>query len=164
MTISIVAAIGENRKIGFEGKLPWKLLDDTAMFKKITLGHKIIMGRKTYESIGHPLPGRENIILTNHPDFSAPGCQIVLSLNEALEKVQKDEEVFVIGGGLIYNLALPLTQKMYLSHVDADVQADAFFPEFNSQDWIIIHTEHFLKNERNEFPFTYTIYERKSHV
>lgn len=164
MIISLVAAIGDNNKIGFEGKLPWKLLDDFANFKKLTTGHKIIMGRKTFQSIGRPLPNRENIIITNQPNFSAPGCRVVHSINEALVHVNNNEEVFVIGGGKIYSQTLPMANKMYLSHVQASVQADAFFPEFDPNDWKITYSQTFPENDRNEYPFTYNIYERKKPV
>ena len=126
----IVAVAGKKRVIGKKGSLPWYIPQELKRFKEITMGHPIIMGRKTHESIGRVLPGRTNIVITTHPDYLAPGCVVAHSLEDALEKVQ-DEEVFVIGGGEIYKQALPLADKLYLTYIDKEIKGDVFFPDYS---------------------------------
>lgn len=135
--ISIIAAIGRNREIGKAGKLLWPIMDDLRNFKTVTMGKPIIMGRKTFESIGRPLPGRKNIVITRSPSFSVEGVVVTNSLSEALKAAQEAaqetgvEEIFVIGGGEIYQEALPLANHLYLTRIDAsEPEADAFFPEY----------------------------------
>lgn len=132
MKISIVVAVaGKKRVIGKKGSLPWYIPDELKRFKEITMGHPIIMGRKTHESIGRVLPGRTNIVITTHPDYQAPGCIIVHSLDEALQKTKNAAEVFVIGGGEIYKQALPLADKLYLTYIDKEIEGDVFFPDYS---------------------------------
>ena len=128
--ISIIAALGKNRALGLGNELLWPIPDDLKRFKKITSGHPIIMGSKTYESIGKPLPNRTNIILTRNKNYDAPGTIIVTSLEEAFEKAGNDE-VFVIGGAQIYTLALPYADKLYLTLIEDEKEADAFFPDYS---------------------------------
>lgn len=131
MKISIIVAVaGKKRVIGKKGSLPWYIPEELKRFKEITMGHPIIMGRKTHESIGKVLPGRTNIVITTHPDYQALGCIIVHSLDEALRQAQGDDEAFVIGGGQIYAEALPLADKLYLTYIDKEIEGDVFFPDY----------------------------------
>lgn len=151
MTISIIVGIGKNREIGFENQLLWRLSDDLKNFKKITMGHCIIMGRKTYESIGRPLPGRTNIVITRQKDFLREGIEVVHSLDEAIElsKKKNDEEAMVIGGEAIYKLALPLATKIYLSKISFEGEADAFFPPYNPEHWDVLQSLSYEANGEN---------------
>ncbi len=135
MTVTIVAALGRNRVIGKNNRMPWHISDDLKRFKALTLGHPVVMGRKTFQSIGKPLPGRENIVITRSHAFAAPGCRVVHSLAEALTAAQGAAEVFVIGGAQIYALALPLAGRLQLTEVDAAVDGDAYFPDFDRSAW-----------------------------
>lgn len=129
---SIIVVIGKNRAIGCKNQLLWKLPFDMKRFKKITENHTVIMGDKTFESIGFPLPKRNNIILTRTENYSAPGCQIENSLEKILKKYKdSNEEVFIIGGGQIYKLFLPLAKKLYLTIIDESPEADTFFPDYS---------------------------------
>ena len=143
--ISIVVAIGENTRVmGKEGKLPWEIPEDLKRFKEITSGHPIIMGRKTYKSIGKALPNRTNIIITRNPNFSAPGCVVVDSLQKAIDEAKKveNEEIFIIGGGEIFNEAISLVDKLYLTLVKGEIQGDVFFPEYAEFTHILSRSEH----------------------
>lgn len=134
-TISAIAAIGKNRELGKNGNLIWRIKEDMRHFKDVTKGHPIIMGRKTFESIGKPLPNRTNIIITRNANYKADGCIIVQSVEDAIEQAKKhdDQEIFIIGGAEIYKLALPLTDRLYLTIVDAeDNQAHVFFPNYSN--------------------------------
>ncbi len=155
-TISIIAALGKDtRVIGSNGKIPWHIPEDFKRFKALTMGHVIIMGRKTYESIGKPLPGRINIIISRNPDFKAPTeCIIAHSLTEALEvarKIEKDE-IFIIGGQSVYEEALPLADKLYLTLVETKVGGDTFFPDYTSFTKII---KKIKNNPSNELSYTF---------
>jgi dihydrofolate reductase len=129
--ISIIAAIDEKRGLGKMGKLAWHISEDLKRFKEITLGHSVIMGRKTFESIGKPLPNRKNIVITQDPQFNKEGVIIVNSIEDALEEAGKGE-VFVIGGAQIYNQAIEIADKLYLTLVDGDFACDTFFPDYSS--------------------------------
>lgn len=130
--ISLIAALSDNQVIGNQGKIPWHLPDDFRRFKARTTGHVIVMGRKTYESIGRPLPHRTSIIITRDKDLEIPGCLVVGSLSEALEKARsiEKEEIFIIGGGQIYAEALSLAERLYLTKVHAIIEGDTFFPDY----------------------------------
>lgn len=131
--ISIIVAVGKNNAIGRNNQLLWNIPEDMAHFKKITTGHTVIMGEKTYQSIGRPLPNRKNIVVTLDKSFQAPGCEVRFDLDEVLREYKNsDEEVFVIGGGIIYKLSLPMADKLYLTVVDdAPIDADTFFPDYS---------------------------------
>ena len=166
MKISIISAMGRNRGLGFGNKLPWHLPDDLKRFKELTSGHMVIMGRKTYESIGRPLPNRENIIITRNPVYKADGCVVVGSMEDALREAavaeeNRNDEVFIIGGAEIYALGLPYADKMYLTFVDADVPMDAFFPEFDETEWEVAKTERHEKDEKHPYSFVFKVYEKK---
>jgi dihydrofolate reductase len=161
MTISIIAAMGKNRELGFENKLPWDLPDDLKHFREVTHGHAVIMGRKTHEAIGRVLPGRKNIIITRDDAYQADGCVIAHTMEDAIAAAQGDDEAFVIGGAEIYKLALPYAQKMILTFVDAAPKADAYFPEFNENEWHIMDSIPHEKDDEHPFRFILKTYERK---
>ncbi|MDQ3098519.1 MAG: dihydrofolate reductase [bacterium] len=130
--ISAIAAIDENRGIAKNGKIPWRISDDMKHFKEITTGHVVIMGRKTYQTIGNPLPNRTNIIVTRNPEFNAPGCIVTHTVEAAIQKAQQiePEEIFIIGGAEIYTEALPGTHKLYLTIIEDSFNCDTFFPQY----------------------------------
>jgi dihydrofolate reductase len=151
--IVLVVAMDQNRAIGRGGALPWHLPDDLKRFKALTLGKTVLMGRKTYQSIGRPLPKRRNVVLTRDSNFGAEGVKVVHSLADAL---QLDDEIMVIGGGEIYTLFLPLATDMYLTLVDTVVpDPDAFFPAWNRADWLETGREFHPADERHAFAFSY---------
>src|SRR6266404_2520787 len=154
MIASIIVAASENDVIGKGGKLPWRLSADLAKFKKLTMGHPIIMGRKTFESIGRPLPGRRNIIITHNRDFFAEGCDITNSLDLALKIVSDQPEVFIIGGSSIYEQALPKADKIYLTRVKATIEGDKFF-KFDDTQWKKTYSEVHPKDEKNQYTFEF---------
>lgn len=133
--ISIISALAKNRIIGIYNALPWRLPEDLKYFKSLTLGHHILMGRKTYESIGKPLPGRTTVIITRGSYSSQEGAKIAHSLREAIEICGGDEEIFFVGGAELYAQALPLADRLYLTEIQAEVEGDAWFPEFDRGQW-----------------------------
>lgn len=135
MIRSLIVAMSRNRVIGHANDMPWRLPADIAHFKRVTMGHPVIMGRKTYESIGKVLPGRTNIVVTRTPGWSAPGCIAVSSLDAGYAAARGADEVFVIGGGQLYGAALPGTDRIYLTEVDADLEGDTRFPEIVGSEW-----------------------------
>jgi dihydrofolate reductase len=164
MKISAIVAMGENRAIGFRGKIPWHLSADFKRFKELTMGHPIVMGRKTFESIGKPLPGRTNIVVTTDSGYGAEGCIVAHSLEEAFVAGNGADEVFVIGGAQIYQLALPQVQTLYLTKVHGTFEGDAFFPTFDESEWHLFSSENHAKDEKNDADFTWLVYERKKRV
>ena len=162
--ISLVAALARNRVIGRGGELPWRLAEDLKRFKSLTLGHPVVMGRKTHESIvaisGKPLPGRDNIVITRSAGYKAPGCHIVITLGEALAVAAGSAEAFVIGGGEIYALALPVAHRLYLTELDANFEGDAFFPEFDRGAWWELSRETRIADGPGGFRYHFVIYER----
>ena len=133
--VSLIVAMDRQRVIGHEGRLPWHIPEDLKRFKVLTMGHSIIMGRKTHESIGRLLPGRRSVIVTRQPDYAVPGAHVVHSMQEALAACAGDEEVFVIGGGEIYREALPMADRIYLTEVEGNYRGDALFPELAVSEW-----------------------------
>jgi dihydrofolate reductase len=160
--ISLIAAMAKNRVIGRGGKIPWHLPADMRHFKEVTTGHPVIMGRKTYESIGRALPGRTNIVLSRNPEFAPVDAAVVPSFKEALKITEGAGEIFIIGGQSLYEQALPAAQKIYLTLVDAEAEGDAFFPELDKSEWRVAHSERHIKDEKNPLGYTYLIYERKN--
>ena len=158
--ISIIVAASENNVIGAAGDLPWRLSDDLRRFKAITMGKPIVMGRKTWDSIGRPLPGRQNIVVTRQAEFAAAGCDVVASKEEAVAATADAEEVMVIGGSQIYALFLPGTERLYLTRVHTEVEGDAFFPEISDLEWRLVSNEPRLADDRNAFDYSFQIYER----
>jgi len=159
--ISIIVAASTNNVIGVQGELPWKISDDLKRFKKLTMGKPIVMGRLTWESIGRPLPGRQNIVITRQPDFSADGCDVVASPAAALDVAGDAEEIMIIGGGQIYDLFLPKAGRLHFTRVHTETEGDAFFPAIDASSWELVDIETFAASEANEFAFEFRTYERK---
>lgn len=153
----------ENRGIGRDGRLPWHLPTDLKLFKRITMGHHLIMGRKTWESIGRPLPGRTMIVLTRQLDYQPLGCLVARTLEEGLDIARKngETEAFVIGGAQVFTQALPLADRIYLSRVEGLFEADAFFPEISPKDWSLLDRVAYPADESNPFAFVFEILKRK---
>jgi dihydrofolate reductase len=164
MIISLLVAMDEHNGIGQDNRLPWHLSTDLKRFKALTMGHHILMGRKTYESIGRALPGRANVIITRSPDYQAEGCVIAHSLREALSiaELAGESEAFVIGGGQIFAQALPLADRIYLTRVHTVSEADVFFPEFYESAWSRKESLDLPADDRNDFPSSFRILERVS--
>ena len=157
----MIAAAGENNALGKDGDLLWHLPDDFKRFKKLTTGHPIIMGRKTFETFPNPLPNRAHIVITRKKDYQKEGCTVVHNLEDALLFSKNAPETFIIGGGEIYTLALPFATKIELTRVHESFAADAFFPELDLSQWKLIKEEHHPKDGRHQYDFTYLTYVRK---
>jgi len=160
--ISLIWGQDRNRLIGRDNALPWQLPADMAWFRKQTMGKPILMGRKTYESIGRPLPGRTNLILTRQADLQIEGCTIVHSLDEARAAVPEADEIMVMGGAEIYALLFDQAQRLYITEIDAEFEGDAWFPEFDRSRWQAVFSESHQPDEKNIYPCSFTILERKS--
>lgn len=159
-TLTLVAAMGRNREIGLDGKMPWHLPAELQHFKRTTMGKAILMGRKTWQAIGRPLPGRQNIVLTRDPEFAADGADVVTSLQSALQ-VATSDEVMVIGGGQLYSLALPLARRMVLTLIDLAPRADTWFPAWAADRWLQTSVREFPADERNEHGYRIIELQRK---
>lgn len=160
--ISIIVAASTNNAIGADGKLPWRLSDDLKRFKRLTMGKPIVMGRLTWQSIGRPLPGRQNIVLTRQADFMAEGCDVVASPADALTVAADAEEIMIIGGSQIYELFLPRASRLYVTRVYAEIHGDAFFPEIDEGAWRLVDSEAHEANATNQFAFDFMTYERRA--
>jgi len=160
MTLSCIVAVSENGVIGRNKNLPWKLSADLRRFKQLTTGHAIIMGRKTFDSIGRPLPNRISIVLTRNRDYAPPGVMVVHSFDQAVAACQDQQEAFVIGGEAVFREALPRTKRLHLTRVHANIEGDAYFPETDLADWKLLDQEHHSEDERNDYAFTFYVYER----
>ncbi len=162
MIISHIAAMTRNRIIGRENRLPWKLPGDMAYFKNTTMGHYVIMGRKNFEAEGRPLPGRTNIVLTKQENYDASGCTVVHSIEEALNLARENqqEEVFIIGGGDIYEQTLDIADLIYLTIIDTELQGDVYYPALNMDKWKIRSQKKNHKDERNPYDYTFYIFEK----
>jgi dihydrofolate reductase len=158
---SLVVAMSRNGVIGRNNQLPWRLPADLAFFKRTTMGHPVIMGRRTYESIGKPLPGRLNIVVTHRKDFGAPGCTVVHSMEEAYRAAGDAPEVAIIGGSAIFEEALPRADTVFLTEVDADVEGDVFFPSFDRNGFRETELERHAADERHAYPFRILRLDRK---
>jgi len=162
---SILVAMAKNRVIGRNNALPWQLSPDLKRFKQLTMGHHIVMGRKTYESIGRPLPGRTSVIVTRQPDYQVPGAIVAGSIAEALkvcsEGKEMDQEIFVIGGAEIYQQALGSCQRMYVTEIQQEFEGDALFPEFNQQEWREISREKHRLAEDDGLEYHFVVLDRK---
>ncbi len=166
--LSLIVARANNGVIGRDGGLPWKLSDDLSLFKQATLGKPIIMGRNTWESLPRrPLPKRQNIVLTRDWAYTAPGARVYSSLNVAVSAARaiagkdSEDEVFIIGGQSLYERALPMADRLYITEVDAEIDGDVVFPDFDETEFIEADSTAYAKNERNEYAFSYRILERK---
>ena len=158
--ITIIAAIGNNNELGKDNDLIWHLSADLKRFKKVTTGHTIIMGRNTFESIGKPLPNRRSVIITRNTDYKQEGCDVVHSLEQALELVKNEEHAFIIGGAQIYKETMQkgLADQLDITRVLSDFDADVFFPEINSNEWKLIAQEDFTADEKNPYNFSFVSY------
>jgi dihydrofolate reductase len=163
MKITAIVAVGKNNVIGHNNQIPWYLPEDLKWFKRQTLGHAVVMGRKCFESIGRPLPKRTNIIITRDVFYLAQGCEVVHSLQEALQLAKNIEEteVFIIGGGEIYLQSLALCDKLIVTDVDIDAEGDIFFPDIDEREWQLTFEEKHQKDEKNDWNYTFKIFERK---
>lgn len=160
MKISMIAAIAHNNVLGADNQIPWHLPKDFQHFKRTTMGKPIIMGRKTFNSLGKPLPGRQNIIMTSQEDFSAPGCTVVHSPEQALAACGDCDEAMIIGGAEIYKLFLDQAERIYLTEITLDCQGDTFFPEFDKTVWHEVQREPQQPDEKNPHPYSFVIYEK----
>jgi dihydrofolate reductase len=166
MMVSLIVAVSSNGTIGRDGGLPWYLPADLRHFKRTTMGHHLIIGRRTWEEVGKPLPGRTMVVVTRSRSFAPEGARVVRSIEEALEIAAGDDEPFIGGGSQIYRIALArdLVDRIYLTRIHADVDGDTHFPEFDLDDWNLISEEHNDADEKNEYPYSFLVYERKESV
>jgi dihydrofolate reductase len=163
MTLSIIAALSSNNVIGRNNQLPWHIGTDLKRFKALTMGHHLIMGRRTFDSVGRPLPGRVNVVITSNPAFSADGIVVVHSLEEGIRLATDsgDAEPFIAGGAVVFEQAIHRAERMYLTRVHAELEGDTFFPEFDDvREWQLTDSEHFEADEKNDYPYSFLTYER----
>lgn len=158
--VALIVAMAKNRVIGVDNALPWHLPADLKHFKALTMGHHIVMGRKTYESIGKPLPGRTSMVVTRNAAYSAPGVTAVNSLPAAISACGDDDEIFVIGGAELYLQAITLADRIYLTEIDADIRGDAYFPELNPGEWKEVSRETHSQLEPQPLQYHFVIYHR----
>jgi dihydrofolate reductase len=161
-SIALIAAFTENRVLGKDNQLIWHLPKDMRFFKTKTMGYPVIMGRKTFESFGKPLPGRTNIIITRNPDYHAEGTIVVLSLDDAIAEAKKhtSDTIFIAGGSEIYHMALPVADTMYLTHIHTQLDGDAFFPQFPESEWHVTEKEHSPADEKHAYSFDFVTWKR----
>jgi dihydrofolate reductase len=164
MRVSIIAAVAENGVIGRDGKLPWRVSADLRQFKKLTMDHTIIMGRRTWESIARPLPGRRMIVVSRQSGYqsNADGIEVAANLDDALDRAAAHgkEEVFIIGGAELYKAALPRADRLYLTRVEAHVAGDTYFPPVDWSEWRLMESHEHAADDKNDYDFTFNIYER----
>jgi dihydrofolate reductase len=163
MKLSIIAALASNNVIGRNNGLPWHLGTDLKRFKELTMGHHLIMGRRTFESVGKPLPGRINVVITHDPNFAAEGVTVVHSLEEAMRIAAgaRDQEPFIAGGAVVFEQALHRADRMYLTRIHADIDGDTYFPDFDDvSEWHLTDAEHFDAGEKDDYPFSFLTYDR----
>ena len=163
MTISLVVAAATNNGIGKDGKMPWHLPNDMKHFKNVTWGMPIIMGRKTFESLGKALPGRKNIVVTHNPDWKADGAVAVQKIEDALFVAQATDanEIMIIGGGEIYKLLFAKAKRIYMTRVEAEPEADTFFPSIEEKEWELVSQKNHEADEKNDYNYSFQIWERK---
>ncbi len=160
-TLSIIAAFDRNHLIGRDNRLPWRLPADLAFFKHTTMGKPVIMGRKTFESIGRPLPGRRNVIITRNPEFRAAGCEACPSVEQALQQLADHPKVMLIGGASLYKQMLAQADKLYVTEIDEEFEGDAWFPEISPHDWQEVWRENHGADEANPHDYSFVKYCRK---
>lgn len=158
--LSLIVAMAKNRIIGADGRIPWHLPNELQLFKSVTMGHHIVMGRKTYESINRLLPGRTTVIVTRQRDYAIPGAKIAHTLEDAIAQCAGDSEIFVIGGGELYRAAMPLADRLYLTVVDAEPAGDTQMPAFNPAQWRLHSTQQFRKDERHAHGYRFEVHDR----
>ena len=157
--ISIIVAVDKNWVIGKQGGLPWKLPADLKHFQDLTTGHTVVMGRKTYDSIGKPLPNRINIIVSRNNDLKISGCIVVKSVEEALGVSPNNQDIFIMGGGEIYRQSLPFAQIVYLTRIDYEFDGDIFFPELNSSEWQEVERKDFRADSNNPYGYSFLVFQ-----
>lgn len=162
MNLSILAAKAENNVIGKNNQLIWHMPADLKHFRELTTGSTVIMGRKTFESLGKPLPNRHNIVVTRQSDFVAPGCEVVGSLEEAVQISSQEENVFILGGGEIYRQSMDIAGTLYITEIHAQFEGDTFFPAINPEIWEETFREDHPANEKNPYDFSFVTYQRKN--
>ncbi|MDD3518183.1 MAG: type 3 dihydrofolate reductase [Chromatiales bacterium] len=162
MTLSIIVAMDRNRLIGRDNALPWHLPADLAWFKRVTMGKPLIMGRRTHESIGRPLPGRLNIVVSRDPQYRTDGCTVVQDPASAVAAAGDAPEVMVIGGARLFEAFLPLADRLYLTRIDAAFEGDTWFPDFDEKSWCEVARETRAPDEHNPCPMTFLVLERRS--
>jgi dihydrofolate reductase len=160
--LSLIVAASTNNVIGARGDLPWRLSADLKRFKELTMGKPIVMGRKTYESIGRPLPGRQNIVITRQDNYQPEGCTVVSSTDDALVAAGDAQEVMIIGGGHIYEAFLPLADRIYLTRVRADIEGDTYLPDIDPSGWQEVSREEHSADADNDYDVTFTVLARIS--
>ncbi|MEO6168265.1 MAG: dihydrofolate reductase [Chitinophagales bacterium] len=162
MIISLIVAAAENNVIGKEGKLPWHLPADMKYFKQTTSGHTVIMGRGTLESLGKPLPGRTNIVITRQQHYKAPGCTVVSNIKDAVAYANENgtHETFIIGGGDVFSQSMSLADRIYLTRIFHSFEGDTFFPELNTDDWKMVSEERHEPDEKNKYAFSFQEFEK----
>ena len=160
--ISLIVAMTENRVIGRDGDMPWRLSNDLKRFKRITMGHHILMGRKTYDSIGRPLPGRTTVVISRTATYDDPNIRVARSLEEAIKISGDDEEIFITGGAQIYQLALSQVDRIYLTRIRCELEGDTFFPEVDFEKWELVEQENHLADEKNNFDYSFLTYQRSN--
>ena len=158
--ITIIAAIANNNALGINNKLIWHLPEDLKRFKRVTTGHHVIMGRKTFESLGKPLPNRTTIIITRNKNYKVNNCLVVNSLDEALKNAKQDKNPYILGGAEIYKLAMPIADKLDLTIVHHEFEADAFFPEIDTSIWKETSRKNFKADEMNKYDYSFVTYEK----
>ena len=159
--ISLLVAMAKNRVIGADNRIPWHLPNELKLFKALTMGHHIVMGRKTYESIGRLLPGRTSVIVTRQRDYTVPGAVVAHSVKEALDACKDDDECFVIGGADLFRETLPVADRLHLTVVDAEPEGDTFMPDFDMSAWRETSSQPFPADDKHAYPYRHTVYERK---
>lgn len=158
--ISYLFAMDQNRVIGKDNDLPWYLPNDLKFFKKTTMGHTIVMGRKTFESFNKPLPGRRNVILTTRRDYHPVGCDIYHSVDDILQMQDKNEELFIIGGSQVFNNFLPYVDRLYMTFIEATFEGDTYFEGFDEAEWQLVSEEQGVVDAKNHYPHRFLIYDR----
>ncbi|MGX9292938.1 type 3 dihydrofolate reductase [Bacillus sp. A015] len=159
--ISMIVATGKDRVIGQDNQMPWHLPADLAYFKKVTGGRTIVMGRKTFESIGRALPNRRNIVLTTSPSFQREGCEVVHSIADILTIGKNEKELFVIGGSKLYEEMMPYADRLYITHIHHAFEGDRYFPHYNEDEWTIVSREKGHRDEKNPYNYEFVVYDRK---
>ena len=160
--LSIIVATDKQGLIGKDNDLPWRLSADLGYFKKVTMGKPLIMGRRTHESIGRPLPGRKNIILTTDKAYQAEGCTVCQTVEQALNACGDAEEAMVMGGASLYQQFLSHADKLYLTSVDVELEGDTWFPQWDKTDWQLLSREDHPADDKNEYPYSFNVYQRKT--
>lgn len=158
--ISIIVAIADNGVIGTNNTLPWRLPADLKYFRATTMGHTIVMGRRNFQDIGKALPGRRNVVLTRDKNFSANHCEVAHSINDVMSMLDREEETFIIGGAEVYRSFLPLSDKLYITHIDSAVDGNVFFPDYDLSEWEMVSEGARQTNEENTLSFRFCVYRR----